>query len=183
MWIKLVITFVTLFLLFDEYFKVIDKIQKNYRRKILLTSIAILSILSIVDVILEVKDGKVLVEKANKIILQSDTLISNTNFIITDLDKNIKSVEKTGKSIIEIDSVLKGVRDSVSNQVNILKNVVDDSKELIRLEKQKFEQDQAKIIAFNTNVLFKKSKADSTLFDIDYKVTNNGLRNAIDIKL
>jgi hypothetical protein len=183
MWIKLIITIVTLFLLFDEYFKVIDKVKKRNRRKIILTSLAVLSILSFVDIIIEVNDGNALVEKANKIIIQSDTLISNTNSIIIGLGKNINSVEKTGKSIIGIDSVLKDVRDSVSNQVEILKNVVNKSQELVRLEKQQFEQDEAKIVVFNSNILLLKNKIDSTLFDIKYGVTNKGYRNATDIKL
>lgn len=181
MWIKLTITIVTLLLLFDEYFKVIDKVRKSNRRKIILIALAILSFLSLVDVVIEVNEGDELVKKANKIISQSDTLISNTNSIIMDLGVNIKSVEKTGKSIIGIDSVLKGIRDSVSSQVEILKNVISKSVELVKLEELKFEQDEAKIIAENSDILLVENKFDSTLFSIKYYVINKGIRKAVNI--
>jgi hypothetical protein len=181
MWIKIIITFITLLLLFDEYFKVVDKVKKRNKRKIILTSLAVLSVLSLIDVIKEVNDGNALVQKANKIIIQSDTLLSNTNSIIRGLGKNIQSINKTGESIVKIDSVLINIRDSISNQVEVLQNVVNQSRELVQFEKLKFKQDEARIVLYNTDILLAKNKTDSTLFSIKFKVINTGIRKAIDI--
>jgi hypothetical protein len=183
MWIKLAITIITLFLLFDEYFKVVDKVKKKNRRKIILTALGFLSVLSLIDVFIEVKENDELVEKANTIISQSDTLISNTNSLNSDLQKNIKSVEASGQSIKLIDSLLNDVKNNVYSQVDILDNVVNKSKELLALEELKFKQDESKVISYNSDVILKKNDSDSTLYEIRYLVINSGIRKAIDLKI
>ncbi|NJX14233.1 hypothetical protein [Tamlana crocina] len=172
----------SLFLLADEYFKLLDKVEKSKRRIILLCSLVLLSIVSIIDVITEVNDGKELVDKANKIIGQSDTLISQTNSIIVDLSKNIESVQQSNKSIVAIDSVLKGVRDTVSNQVEIIKSTAKKSAELIRLEEKKFMADQADIDVFTNEVRLINNSVDSTFFDIQFDFRNLGMRTATNIE-
>jgi len=176
MWIKLAITLITLFLLFDEYFKVIENIKKKNRRKILLIALSLLSILSLIDIIIEVNDGKELVQKANNILLKSDTLINQSNVITADLKDNIESVKETGKSLIGIDSVLKGVRDSVSNQVEILNDAFNKSKQLVDLEQQIFDSKRPNI--FLDNVEFVSAREDSTRFNIKYRIINKGERVA-----
>lgn len=182
MWIKLIITIVTLFLLFDEYFKVIEKVRKKNRRKLVLSVLAVLSIFSLVDVIIEVNEGNDLVEKANKIIIKSDTLISNSNTIITDLKVNIKSVEESNNSIIAIDSVLKSVRDTVSSQVEIIKETASKSAELVRLEEKKFKADEAKIDIFTNEIRLVSNVLDPSFVDLSYDYRNIGKRYACNIK-
>ncbi|MGB3152594.1 MAG: hypothetical protein WBB27_18205 [Maribacter sp.] len=182
MWIKLIITIVTLFLLFDEYFKVVDKAKKRNKRKILLIALSVLSILSLVDVIQEVNEGEILVKKANKILIQSDTLISNTKQITSNLKKNIESVEDASVSINKIDGVLKEVRDTLSNQVDILKESVQKSREIVRLEKLQFEQEEAKITAYTNNINGTRNELDSTIVQIDYNFSNEGIRKATQLK-
>ncbi|RKN83355.1 hypothetical protein [Ulvibacterium marinum] len=183
MWIKLVITVITILLLFDEYFKVIEKVKKKNRRKILLIALALLSILSLVDVVIEVNEGNELIQKANNIIKKSDTLISQSNVITNDLHENIESVKETGESLAGIDSVLKGVRDSVSNQVEILKAAVIKSKELFRLEQQKFELDKPNLIIPSGQVLLVDSNINNNGYDITFIVHNFGNRAAKDIQI
>lgn len=182
MWIKLAITIITLFLLFDEYFKVVDKVKQKNRRKIILISLGFLSVLSLIDVFIEVKENEELVVKANTIISQSDTLISNTNSLNSDLQKNIKSVEMSGQRLKLIDSLLNDVKNNVYNQVDILNHVVDKSKKLLVLEELKFKQDESKIISYTSDVILKKNDSDSTFYEIRYLVINSGIRKAIDLK-
>lgn len=182
MWIKLIITAITLSLLFDESFKLRDKLSVQNRKIIVLPVLIILAIFSVTDVIIQVNEGDALVEKANKIIIQSDTLISNTNSIISDLEKNIESIEESGRSIIAIDSVLQGVRDSVSSQVVIIKKAVNKSAELVRLEEKKFMQDEANIVVYTNEISLQNNSKDSTFFDVKFDFRNLGKRNATEIK-
>lgn len=183
MLIRVIITIITLLLLFNEYFQVLDKVKKRNRKKIILLILLVLSILSIVDVVNEVNDGNELIEKANNLVIKSNKLISNTDSIIVDLKKNIISVEDASKSIESIDLVLKNVEDSVASQVNILKSVVNKSKELIKLEGQRFEQDKANVMSFERELILDKINSDSILVSIKYRLSNKGKRNAIDMTL
>lgn len=182
MFVKLLVTFVSLFLLIDEYFKVLDKIGKRKRKIILLLALVILSIVSIIDVVTEVNEGNALVEKANNIIIKSDTLITNTNTIISDLEKNIESVEESNKSIVAIDSVLKGVRDTVSKQVEIIKTTAIKSAELVRLEEKKFKADEARLDIFTNEIRLVNNVLDSSFVDISFDYRNIGERFAGNIK-
>ncbi len=146
MWIKLIITIVTLFLLFDEYFKIFDKVIKKNRRRVVLLILAVLAVFSLIDVIIQVNEGENLVKKANTIIIQSDSLIGNTNSIIKDLERNIEKVEKSGKNIVVMDSVLRQVRDTVDNQVELLKRATKKSIELVRLEEKSLNKMKPKYI-------------------------------------
>ncbi|MFD2727727.1 hypothetical protein [Hyunsoonleella rubra] len=182
MWVKLIITFITLLLLFDETFKVIEKVSSKYKRRVLLAFLIVLSVLSIFDVVNEVNEGDELIEKANTIIRQSDTLTVNTRLIEEDLRKNIESVKETGKSLAKIDSVLKGVRDSVSDQVEILKGAVEKSKELVRLEEVKFRQNEAKLIINSKKAYLIRDTINSSMLEFKYTFENKGQRDAKNIK-
>ncbi|WP_248722611.1 hypothetical protein [Seonamhaeicola sp. ML3] len=175
-------TIITLFLLFDEYLRVIDRVAKKSRRRVVLSVLAVLSVFSLVDVIIEVNEGDALVEKANQIIIQSDTLLSNTNSIIDDLEKNIKSVEESGESIVSIDSLLKQVKDTVSSQVELLKSAVNKSVELVELEEMRFKQDEAMIDILSSDVRLEKNEIDSSFFNIKYSFRNFEKRYAVNLK-
>ncbi len=177
MWIKLIITIVTLFLLFDEYFKIFDKVIKKNRRRVVLLILAVLAVFSLIDVIIQVNEGENLVKKANTIIIQSDSLIGNTNSIIKDLERNIEKVEKSGKNIVVMDSVLRQVRDTVDNQVELLKRATKKSIELVRLEEKKFEQDEAKIYIPTISMKIVNNKdLDTSYYYFKFNYMNVGER-------
>ncbi|MBC3758781.1 hypothetical protein H7U19_10230 [Hyunsoonleella sp. SJ7] len=182
MLIKFIIVVISSLLLVNESFGILEKFKKKNKKIILIIVLALLFVFSIIDVINTVREGDELLEKANTIIRQSDTLTVNTRLIEEDLRKNIESVKETGKSLAKIDSVLKGVRDSVSDQVEILKGAVEKSKELVRLEEVKFRQNEAKLIINSKKAYLIRDTINSSMLEFKYTFENKGQRDAKNIK-
>lgn len=183
MYIKIFILIISSLLLFDEYFYFTKKVKKKIRKRIVLGVLVFLSILSFVDLYFEKRGNDELVQTAKDIVNKQDTLNTKTDSILIDLEKNLVSVEKTSQNIFKIDSVLKNVNDSIANQVELLNKAVKKSKELVKLEELQFKQDEAKLIFYNKNILFKKNEKDSSYYELELNCQNKGKRKAVEVSI
>lgn len=164
------------------------KWQKIKKPIIITLSIGIL-VFSLWDTVEEDKQSsnkdKIENERINIQNAKQDSLSKIDSIRLARLSNNLKTnldkLDKTGTSILKMDSILVGVRDSLSKQVFILKSAFQKSKELVRLETIKFEIEKPNFGVFD--LVFSPNKPDSTNINFRFTFINKGIRHASQIKI
>lgn len=100
--------------------------------------------------------------------------------ILTNLEINLGSISDTRNEIMAVDSLLGRVRDTLQNQVALLNQVVNKSKELLSLETKKFSLEKPNLDIYDIKIV--KNIMDTTEYELSLKIINYGKRIASQIE-
>ena len=176
-WLKMIVTVLTFALAAIE-FGFLIKIKKQTLKKrwigILFVSLILFTVW---DTTKESYDNSEAETKRDSLITVDSLRAAQ---ILTNLEINLDSLSGTRKEIMAVDSLLGNVRDTLQNQVALLSQAVQKSKELNDLETQRFALGRPNLLV--QDVKLSKSTIDSTKHDIVCLVYNYGKRKATEIE-
>ncbi|TAI48459.1 hypothetical protein [Flagellimonas allohymeniacidonis] len=133
------------------------------------------------DVVTQVKDDNDLVNKADSLIVKTNEIMEKTEGITSDLSNNVEAVRRTSRSLAGVDTVLRNLKDSVDNQVIVLRGIVKKSKELVDLEREKFRV-EAPIIISQPSFTRMKFTGEQEIKEVVFAFKNVGQRVASNLK-
>lgn len=139
--VKIIILVITVILLTNEFYQFLDRLSKRFKKIVLLSIIGLLSILSIFDIYNDEQNASNLKKKTDAIFTKAKQINKLQN------DNNLKIIESK-RQIIQIDSSLKIISDTLSNQVSSINTAIIKSE---------------KIVSENKNIISSVSKISDTI--------------------
>lgn len=171
MFVKILILAITVILIANEFYHFLEKLSSRIRRVFLFSIIGLLTILSLVDIYNDEQDYRNLKKKTDDIF----SVAKNVNEMQKENNTNIV---ESRKEIVGIDSELKIISDTLTNQVQLLNQAVSKSKDLLNIEKTKLNLERPKISVLSSNVSFSDFFKDESKMAFEIKARNRGKRDA-----
>ncbi|CAN0598509.1 unnamed protein product, partial [Ectocarpus sp. 12 AP-2014] len=100
--------------------------------------------------------------------------------IITNLENSLDSIAITKNEIVKVDSILKGVKDSLRTQLILLNEATRKSKELVDLENKVYYDRRPLLTSSSADLKITLSDTTDT-HELFYPIFNTGLRPASNI--
>ena len=182
-WIKIFITLISITIALLEVWDFKKKESKNWK-KLFKTKKFLIIILFVPLILMSIWDTtkeSIDISKADK---KNDSInrlrTDRAEKLLRNVENSFNGITDTRDEILQVDSILNLVKDSLQSQVVLLKVAIEKSKELEKIERRKFIEGQPNITIYSKDT--KISYDDLANIKIEFTYANSGKRTAKNIR-